>query len=295
MCAMTKTWFVAGVLSLILNFLGNGPMARVATRIKPGMTRGEHCNLQCSMAFQLARTVLLNRNINRLRRNTSVYASASPSAWNNASMQVSGPISFITFEAGTAQRTMTRKVVTDVQLVAGGPALSGAFQLIRLLISAAGYSDDGLDVYAQGYIFVPYDGFEGPGDLPLPSSAVQVLGQPVAPTTNGYVGEMYAVVPAGGVLDLPVKITGTNSSNDSFNITPSPGLTIVDGNSGQDLTLQTNTVIVGQQMNLLCKTVTTNGPVLSNFKWTVPGYAISNYVVAADTNSAIVVTNFSVE
>ncbi|HTB82834.1 MAG TPA: hypothetical protein VK742_04200 [Candidatus Sulfotelmatobacter sp.] len=54
-----------------------------------------------------------------------------------------------------------------------------------------------------------------------------------------------------------------------------------------------NTVIVGQKMNLVCKTVTTNGPTLNNFQWTVPGFAISNYVVAADGSSAMVVTNFA--
>jgi hypothetical protein len=37
--------------------------------------------------------------------------------------------------------------------------------------------------------------------------------------------------------------------------------------------------------------IVTNLP-LANFQWTVPGYAISNYVVAADSSSAIVVTNF---
>ncbi|MDR3560923.1 MAG: hypothetical protein P4N59_05725, partial [Negativicutes bacterium] len=67
---------------------------------------------------------------------------------------------------------------------------------------------------------------------------------------------------------------------------------IVDANSGQDLTLQTNTVIVGQQMNLRCQPTSTNFPA-TNFQWTVPGVAISNYVVAADASSAMVVTNFA--
>jgi hypothetical protein len=44
-------------------------------------------------------------------------------------------------------------------------------------------------------------------------------------------------------------------------------------------------------MNLQCQLSVTN-VTLTNFQWTIPGYAISNYVVAADASSAMVVTNF---
>ncbi len=222
------------------------------------------------------------------------YSGYSPSTWANATLEASGAVPQDNPNVfGTSQRQMTRKAVTDVQLVASGPALPGAFQLIRLLVSAAGYSDNGLVEFSGFYDTYFYTGFEGPGDVPLPATAIQILGQAVVPTaTNNYVGEKYVLLPAGAVHDLPVSATGTNSSNYSFNMQAVPGLTIVDGNSGQDLTMQTNTVIVGQQMNLICKTVTANGPTLNNFQWTVPGFAISNYVVAADSSSAAVVTNF---
>jgi hypothetical protein len=72
-------------------------------------------------------------------------------------------------------------------------------------------------------------------------------------------------------------------------------LAIIDTNSGTDLTLQTNSVIVGQQMNWQCRLSMTNSFMtnfpLANFKWTIPGYAISNYV--ANDSSGIVYTNFS--
>jgi len=62
------------------------------------------------------------------------------------------------------------------------------------------------------------------------------------------------------------------------------------------LTGQTNKVIVGQQMNLKCQLMISNEVItvfpLTNFQWTVPGFAISNYVVAADASSAVVYTNF---
>jgi hypothetical protein len=44
-------------------------------------------------------------------------------------------------------------------------------------------------------------------------------------------------------------------------------------------------------MNLLCQLNTTNFTA-TNFQWTVPGYAISNYLVAADSNSAVLYTSF---
>ena len=54
------------------------------------------------------------------------------------------------------------------------------------------------------------------------------------------------------------------------------------------------TVIVGQQINLTCALKDANGndltSSLSNFQWTVPGYAISNYVPTV--SSGIVYTNF---
>jgi hypothetical protein len=71
-------------------------------------------------------------------------------------------------------------------------------------------------------------------------------------------------------------------------------LQIIDANTGSNLTDQTSTVIVGQQMNLRCQLSVTNALLgtLQNFQWTVPGYVISNYLVALDSSSAVVVTNF---
>ncbi|HTB82830.1 MAG TPA: hypothetical protein VK742_04180 [Candidatus Sulfotelmatobacter sp.] len=225
----------------------------------------------------------------------SGYSTFTPSTWGNASMNASGPIPVdFPYDDATGYRQMSCKAATDVQPIAGGSALSGAYQLIRLVVSAAGYSDNGLVNWAGYYNTYPYTGFEAPGDMPIPASEINLLNQPVTPTTtNANVGEKYVLIPAGGVHDLPVSVTGTNSNNYSFKVQPVPGLSIYDANSGQDLTLQTNTVIVGQQMNLICKTVSTNGPTLNNFQWRVPGFAISNYVVAADGSSAMVVTNFA--
>jgi hypothetical protein len=82
-------------------------------------------------------------------------------------------------------------------------------------------------------------------------------------------------------------------TNQAFPLT----LQILDANNNDaNLSTQTNTVIVGQQMNLVCQLSVTNSFMtnwpMSQFQWTVPGFAISNYVVAADNSSAMVITNF---
>ena len=60
-------------------------------------------------------------------------------------------------------------------------------------------------------------------------------------------------------------------------------LRILDAvNTTVDYTDKTNTVIVGQKISLLCQLSLTNATP-TNFQWTIPGYAISNYV--ADVNS----------
>ena len=72
-------------------------------------------------------------------------------------------------------------------------------------------------------------------------------------------------------------------------------LEIIDNNNnGNILSGQTNTVIVGQQMNLSYQLNITNASfnssMFTNIQWTVPGYAISNFVYS--DSSGVVYTNF---
>jgi hypothetical protein len=72
-------------------------------------------------------------------------------------------------------------------------------------------------------------------------------------------------------------------------------LAIVDTNSGADLTLQTNTVIVGQQMNLKCQLSVTN-VTFTNFSWTIPGQTVKRYdqlAVVDVTNTYTVMENLT--
>jgi hypothetical protein len=219
------------------------------------------------------------------------YGQATPSVWQTVSQLVQGGVT--TTDCGTAQRRIVRNASTTAQVVASGPAQAGN-QLIRLLVRAAGYSDTGLSKPVSYYFSTAnYPGFTEAGDVPVLAANLQVEGQRVTPTTtNAYVGEVYVSLPAGAAQTLDFQVTDTNRNAYSFDARPENGLRIFDGNTGTDLTDTTNTVIVGQQMNLICKTTTTNGPALSGFAWTVPGLTFSNYVATAE--SGILYTNFPV-
>jgi hypothetical protein len=141
------------------------------------------------------------------------------------------------------------------------------------------------------------------GDVPLPPEWFQINGQTLVNSgivnSDGSVWGMTVVQgPAGANVDVtPTLIPSiTLKTNDYTFYVQVGGLQIVDANTGTVLTGQTNKVIVGQQMNLKCQLMISNEVItvfpLTNFQWTVPGFAISNYVVAADASSAVVYTNF---
>jgi hypothetical protein len=139
-------------------------------------------------------------------------------------------------------------------------------------------------------------------DSPLPPEWLQINGQTLINSgitnTDGAVWGMTLVsAPAGVSVDVTPTATQLYGYNDYTFTNQATNVTfqIIDTNSGTDLTLQTNTVIVGQQMSWYCQLSITNSYMtnftLTNFQWTVPGFAISNFV--ADGSSGIVYTNFS--
>ena len=200
----------------------------------------------------------------------------------------------------TSADQLSRTAHTKIELVAGGGQSSSGSQLILLTASAAAYSSLAVNSDSPGPAYFPENAFDGAGDTPLPASAIQILGQTLTPSaTNAYVGQTFVTLSPGAVQDVtPTVIAALNQIDYSFNVQPTDvQFHIFDTNSGQDLSTQTNTVVVGQQMNLSCQLSLTNQDIvtsfpLSNFQWTVPGYAISNYAVASDSSSAMVVTGF---
>ena len=120
---------------------------------------------------------------------------------------------------------------------------------------------------------------------------IQLNGRPLVSTgvtnSDGTVTGVGLVVGVAGT--QPVLFTLTSPGYPvTFNWPQAMDLgpEILDANTGTNLSAQTNTVIVGRQMNLVCQFANTNSYmtnfVMTNFQWTVPGYAISNCVVAPD-------------
>jgi alpha-tubulin suppressor-like RCC1 family protein len=127
-----------------------------------------------------------------------------------------------------------------------------------------------------------------------PISSSQIRGQTLVPDSPGSPwGDVLLVAPAGEILDTkPIGAPGNISYPENLIV---PTLQIIDNNNnGNIISGQTNFVIVGQQMNLSCQLSVTNpvlmNSMLTNFQWTVPGYAISNFIYNAD--SGIVYSNF---
>jgi hypothetical protein len=138
------------------------------------------------------------------------------------------------------------------------------------------------------------------GTIPLSPDRLQIQGQDLVNTgetnTDGsFWGAALVSAPSGMNTEVtPASLDGVKDYTfyeQATNVT----LQILDANNGNaNLSLQTNTVIVGQQMNFTCQLSVTNAFMtnfpLSNFQWTVPGYAISNYVANGQTGT--VYTNF---
>jgi hypothetical protein len=163
----------------------------------------------------------------------------------------------------------------------------------RVMIAPSGQAPIGQKVLYL--VQVQVSGEDGSPNPPI--DTVEVQEQTLTSVTNsdGSVwGQTLLVAPAGAYED----VTPDPPGNLNYNVGAAvPTLQIVDNNNnGNVLSGQTTTVIVGQQMNLSCQLNVTNSgfsnSMLTNFQWLVPGYAISNYVVAPDASSATLVTNF---
>ncbi len=109
--------------------------------------------------------------------------------------------------------------------------------------------------------------------------------------------QFLAIGPGGTNFEVTPYANGRNIKfNQSLWQVTNVTLQIIDNNTGTNLSAQSNAAIVGQQMNLGCQLNVMNAlltnSMLSNFQWTIPGYAISNYMVASDASTTTLETNF---
>jgi hypothetical protein len=221
--------------------------------------------------------------------------------WENASLT-------IIMHYGPYPSTFGNYTQTRVMIQPGGQALAG--DSLYLVYANACEFSSGQVAWAVGTYGIPYfdilagveEYWSYAGTVPLPPEWLQIKGQTLINSgitnADGSVSGMTLVsAPAGANADVtPIATQHYNYDDYTFNVrATNVTLEIVDANSGTDLTLQTNTVIVGQQMNLTCQLSVTNAllnnGLLTNFRWTVPGTTFSNFV--ADGQTGILNTNFS--
>jgi len=144
---------------------------------------------------------------------------------------------------------------TTLHLHTGGLAGSSASNFFKL----TAYAGDRL----AGYAAIP------PTSLLVGSAACD---------TNGAV---YGAWADNTEAEVTVHAEQAGYSNFVFGVYPDKARLIIS--RGGDITGQTNTVIVGEQIALTCKFVDAatndyNIAPITNFQWTVPGHTISNYI-----------------
>jgi hypothetical protein len=185
---------------------------------------------------------------------------------------------------GIYQRVSGAKMM----VVQPGQEAQGMTNQYIVSISPAEYSDQTV-------------GFGYYGDLPVDPQTFQLNGQTLINsgiTNDDGTIQGFAVVQGASDQPIPLQltnITGNSSTAWSVNSNYVVSLQIIDTN-GDVYSSQSNNVFVGQPMNLTCELYPTNvtfmNCMISNVQWTIPGDAISNYIVAPDTSSAVLYTNF---
>jgi hypothetical protein len=115
----------------------------------------------------------------------------------------------------------------------------------------------------------------------IPPQQVTILGQQEA-AYGSFVGVLTSL-PDADFFDVTPKVP----SVPYYITTPTDTKYLRIYFNGTDVTDTNTTVIVGQQITLTC-TNAPGTPALSNFSWSVPGYAISNY----DVVNGLLYTNF---
>jgi hypothetical protein len=200
---------------------------------------------------------------------------------------------------------------TRVMIAPGGLSLPGTTNLYLVFARACEFSVTNFDNLSDGYGLTYYGLMQGKvenninpalpygGDIGLPPEWLQINGQTLVntgltnklaasygPSISSVWGATLVSAPAGKNWDVTPVATNVYQNWDyTFDVQAyQVGLKIFDANNGQDLTLQTNTVIVGQQMNLKCQLSIINSfmtnLVITNFQWTVPGYTLTNWYIS---------------
>lgn len=235
--------------------------------------------------------------------------------WEFAAISVYIPIDYVSYQS-FAQSTMT--------IIPSGQIKTGTTNVYLVMARACEYSNTNIQEGFDGYGLPYLDYWAGYynninkyllhcGDVGLPPKWLQINGQTLVDTgitnvlssTNGgaSISSVWGATVVSGLAGEPVEVTPTatqvyqNQDYTLDEVVSNLTLQIFDANTGTNLSAQTNTVIVGQQMNLTCQLSVTNSFmtnfIVTNFQWTIPGVTISNYIIANDGSSAILLTSLA--
>jgi len=130
------------------------------------------------------------------------------------------------------------------------------------------------------------DNNDDPSYTSIPPTQVSI-GNLGSLDANGF---LFTVVQPRAQVDITPRVDSTSYFTATLNAQPyKPRIFL----NGQDVTGSNVPVIVGQKISLSCSfpgPLPTNFPPITEWNWTIPGHAVSNYIVSA--NSGTVYTNF---
>lgn len=169
---------------------------------------------------------------------------------------------------------------TVMKMQTGGRASSGRQSLYWIWGGAVGMLYDDWMPWLEN----TWQSDAGPPTTNIPPQFIQI-GNLGTLDTNGY---LFVVLPDGTNVDVTPTLVGMYSyiNNYTFGVNAQkywPRISFL----GQDVTSTDITAIVGQQIILTCDLLGLPGstpPPITNYQWTIPSYAISNYI--ADLNTA---------
>jgi hypothetical protein len=219
------------------------------------------------------------------RSNAYNYSDSLPNDWATAWENAALSTTYLTDDGYDDVVYVQRSIQSQAMIVPQGQATQGTTQLYLVQVTAAELTDPSYFYYSN---MVP------PETLQLNGQAVYSMG--ITNDDGSMPGLALVSAPAGANVPLSVTRTQIFQYQDFTNglQVTNVSLQIFDANTGTNLSAQTNTVIVGQQMNFTCQLSITNQFVtnftLGNFQWTVPGNTFSDYVATAE--SSILYTNF---
>jgi hypothetical protein len=165
--------------------------------------------------------------------------------------------------------TFFRKAQTVMKLQTGGKAGAGRQSLFQFTASALGGSLTLAPWWQSKYYFVYGT------TIPLSPTTITILGQPL-----GADGNLWMVLPDGAERDVTPCVPKCDYCSFTYP-TPSKYTPIISWSGGPPITNAQN-VVVGQKISLTCGWKDGYGPTISNYSWTVPGYAISNFYISPD-------------